>query len=33
LNIAAQTIGGISIQDTSGNSTNTIYLSSVGFYL
>jgi hypothetical protein len=32
LGISGATIGGISIKDNSGNSTNTIYLSAIGFW-
>jgi hypothetical protein len=32
LGVAGQTIGGLSIQDTSGNTTNTIYLSAVALH-
>jgi hypothetical protein len=32
LGISGATLGGVSIQDNSGNATNTIYLSAIGFY-
>ena len=32
LGVAGQSLGGISIADTSGLATNTVYLSGIGFY-